>query len=297
MTNEAYVLITAARNEEAYIEKTLKAVTAQTVLPTEWVIVSDGSTDSTDEIVKRYAERYEFVRLLSIQGGRTRNFGSQVHAINAGCAQLKSKNYDFIGNLDADISFEPDYYERILREFYKDPKLGLASGFVCEESNGVFLSRKFNNKKSVPHAVQLFRPECFEDIGGYVALPYGGPDWVAEVTARMKGWEVRSFPHIKVYHHRPTASAGGVLRNRFRQGLMDYSVGSHPLFEVFKDARRMTGKPYLIGGILRFCGFLWGYVRNEDRMVPLEFVEYLRKEQTERMWQLILGDRRQTQDG
>jgi glycosyltransferase involved in cell wall biosynthesis len=282
-----YVLISAARNEAANIEKTLQAVIRQSVKPQKWVIVSDGSTDGTNEIVGRFIKGHDFIKLLCIKGDEKRNFGSQVRAINIGYKVLRNEEYEFIGNLDADISMGRDYYERLIKEFYENRKLGLAGGFIYEKSNGIFLVRKFNNSDSVPHAVQLFRRECFEDIGGYIALPYGGPDWVAEVTARMKGWGVKSFAHLKVYHHRRTASVGGVLQNRLRLGLLDYSLGSHPLFELLKDARRLTEKPYIIGGIVRLCGFMWGYARKEKRMVPPEFIKYLRKEQKGRIWQLL----------
>jgi poly-beta-1,6-N-acetyl-D-glucosamine synthase len=286
MKLRTYVLMTAARNEEKDIERTILSVVSQTIKPSKWVIVSDGSTDQTDEIVARYAAKYDFIELLCIKGDNTRNFGSQVRAINIGYEQMKNAAYEYIGNLDADISFEEDYYERILQKYDDDPRLGLTSGYIYEQSNGTFISREFNNINSVPHAVQLFRRKCFEDIGGYMALPYGGPDWVAEVTARMKGWHVMSIPEIVVYHHRPTASAGGILKNRFRLGLLDYSVGSHPVFEVIKDTRRMIQEPYLIGGLIRLCGYIWGYVRNEKRMVSDEFVEYLRKEQMDRVFRL-----------
>lgn len=285
---DRYVLVTAARNEEAYIEKTLQAVVCQTVLPAKWIVVSDGSTDGTDEIVRRYARSHTFLELVRIEEDNKRNFRSQVDAINTGFHHLAQLDFGFIGNLDADISFDSDYYENILGEFRQEPKLGLAGGFIYEEVRGVFRSRKFNSADSVAHAVQLFRRSCIEDVGGYMALPYGGPDWVAEVTARMKGWKVRSLPYVKVYHHRPTASAGGVLRNRFEQGRRACSVGSHPLFELIKGLRRMTEKPYLVGGTLKLCGFLWGLLRNEDRMVSAEFVKYLRKEQMGRLRNLIL---------
>jgi glycosyltransferase involved in cell wall biosynthesis len=287
LNKKIYVLITAARNEEVYIEKTILSVTHQTISPARWVIVSDGSTDKTDDIAEKYAKQYSFMQVLRIRGDNRRNFGSQVRAINIGYEQLKDIRYEFIGNLDADISFDDDYYERILEKFQQNQRLGLAGGFIYEEHKGKFKGRKFNNINSVPHAIQIFRRQCFELIGGYIPLPYGGPDWVAEVTARMNGWEVKALPELKVFHHRPTATADGVLRGKFRQGLMDYSVGSHPVFEIFKCIHRIKGRPYFIGSLLRLLGFVCGYFRRENRTVSNEFIRYLRKEQTLRIKSLF----------
>jgi len=287
LDNRSYVLITPARNEEAYIEKVIQSVTCQTIPPEKWIIVSDGSTDRTDEIVNKYVEKYDFIKLLSIKGDAQRNFGSKVRAFNTGYEQLKHIEYEFIGNLDADISFVPDYYERILNKFQQNPKLGLAGGFIYEEYNDKFKSRLFNSVRSVPHAIQFFRGECYELIGGFIPLRYGGVDWCAEVMVRMKGWQVESFPEIKVFHHRHTGTSDGKLRGIFREGIRAYSVGSHPLFEIFKCLSRFKGKPYLVYGLFRTAGFIWGYFRREKRMVSDEFVKHIRREQMQRLQSLF----------
>lgn len=283
MVKIEYVIITPARNEEAYIERTIQSVVSQKVLPKKWVIVSDGSTDRTDKIVSGYAERHDFIQLLQKSRDSKRNFGAQVHAINAGYKQFGDIDFQFIGNLDADVSFEPDYYERMLEKFQQNPQLGLAGGVIHEKYNGEFKSRPYNSVRSVAHAVQLFRRECYEAIGGYIPLKYGGPDWYAEVMARMKGWQVESFPELRVLHHRQTASAGGIMQGRFCEGLRAYSIGSHPLFEVLKTIRRIRANPYVIGSLVRLGGFIWGYCRREDRMVSDTFIEYIRKEQMQRL--------------
>lgn len=281
MLNKSYVLITAARNEEAYIEKTIKSIINQTMLPEKWVIVSDGSTDCTDEIVNEYAKVYDFIKLLHINREGKRNFGAMADAFNEGSKMLKQIRYEFIGSLDADISFEPDYYERVLEKFQMNIRLGLAGGFIYEKYKGEFKSRRFNSLSSVPHAIQLFRRECYESFGGYIPLKYGGTDWCAEVMARMKGWHVEVFPELRVFHHRHTSATSP--KDSFRQGLKDYSIGSHPLFEVFKCIYRIKGKIFLISASLRMVGFLWGYMKIEKRIVSDKFIKYLRKEQIQRL--------------
>jgi len=189
--------------------------------------------------------------------------------------------------LDADVSFDSTYYENILDRFKHNPRLGLAGGFIYEQVHGKFLCRKFNNVMSVPHAVQLFRRECFEAIGGYIPLPYGGPDWVAEVTARMKGWEVHAFPDLIVYHHKVGTAVRGVIKDGFRQGRMDYSVGSRLLFEIIKCLRRAKRKPYVLASLVRMSGFICELCKRKKRLVSREFVKFLRKEQTERIKSLF----------
>jgi biofilm PGA synthesis N-glycosyltransferase PgaC len=275
----SYVLVTAAYNEDRYIENTIKSVVAQTELPLRWAIVSDGSTDRTDEIVLSYAARYPFIQLVRVEEEHARNFAAQVHAINLGCKSLQPLNYRLIANLDSDITFEPEYYSRLIDKFDADPNLGLAGGDICELHDGKFVARSANREYSVAHAVQMFRRECFDGIGGYHALPYGGPDWHAQVVARMQGWGVKAFPDLPVCHHRPTGTADRIYRHLFKQGRMDYSLGSYPPFEVLKLVRRFPNKPLVTGALVRLSGFCVGYLIGEKRPVTDEFVRAIRIEQ------------------
>jgi glycosyltransferase involved in cell wall biosynthesis len=286
-TAATYLLVTAAYNEEKYIERTIKSVVAQTVPPLKWVIVSDGSTDRTDEIVLKYAQKHRFIMLNRITEQHPRNYSAQVLAINAGLGVLRAYDSEFVANLDADVSFEPTYYQRLISRFESDPKLGLAGGYVLEKRRGVFQSRPGNSTRSVPHAVQFFRRSCFDSVGLYQPLAYGGPDWVAEVRARQLGWKVAAFQDLPVCHYRATASSGGQLRGRLRQGRMDYSVGSLFLFEVLKCARRLRDSPSVLGAIARLYGFLSLYLSRKPRCMPDEFVQYLQQEQRKRLLALI----------
>ena len=290
-----YVLITAAHNEAKFIEATIRSVIAQTVLPQKWIIVSDASSDGTDAIVKNYAARHSFIELYRMPGEHARNFGAQVDAINAGYARMREMGFAFVGNVDADVSLPPDYYQGLLQKFAANPSLGLGGGFIHEDYGQGFQSRRTNSARSVAHAAQLFRRECFEAIGGYLRLPHGGPDWVAEIMARQRGWTVQAFPELIVRHYRPSASAGGAIRGCWRQGRMDHSLGSLPLFEIVKCLRRVPERPFVVGAAARILGFLYSWLGGGPRRVPDEVAEYLRTEQKQRLRQLVGLGRRSVQ--
>jgi poly-beta-1,6-N-acetyl-D-glucosamine synthase len=279
-----YALVTAAYNEERYLPNLLESVVAQRHRPVRWVIVSDGSTDGTDAIIESYASRYAFIVLRRITEDHPRNFMAQVDAINNGLALLKTEQYEFIGNLDADVTLHPDYFEGLLSRFRQNTRLGLAGGYICEWAGGTFQPRPTNSPLSVAHAIQLFRRECLEQIGGgYVRMPYGGPDWHAEVSARLHGWTVQSFPEFEVRHHRPTGAVAGLLNTCYREGLMDHSFGSHISFELFRVLRRIGQKPRVIGAAVRLWAYIVASLSGHRRPVSSAFVTFLREYEAVRL--------------
>jgi glycosyltransferase involved in cell wall biosynthesis len=280
MFNKAYILITPARNEEVYIEETIKSILGQKIIPMKWVIVSDTSNDRTDEIVKQYAREYDFINYLRLdKKNNGKNFASKVHAINIGYEKLKDLKYGFIGNLDADISIGEDYYENILEKFQENGKLGIAGGFIYEKHHGQFKNRLGNDARFVPGAIQLFRRECYEEIDGYVPISVGGEDTIAVISARMKGWEVKAFPEFRVFHHKRGVDVRGMLRECFRDGSMGFALGSDPLFEILKSFRRINRRPFLIYTFVRLVGFFSQYCCGKGRVVNKEFIKFLRHDQ------------------
>lgn len=279
----AYVLITAARNEQDYIEHTLRSVVSQTLPPIRWVVVSDGSTDRTEEMVRDYASRYSFIRLISVPGERKRNFGAKARSVNLGFAKLRDLSFDFVGNLDADVAFDTNYYHRLLARFETRERLGLAGGARYD-----WVGRRFVRVRCAPDSVggpfQFFRRECFESIGGYLPLPYGGVDTVAEVMVRMMGWEVRTFSDLTVFHYRLTGRAkGSLLKTRFHNGFRDYLIGYHPIFQLLRCLRGLGDYPYLLGGMAWWMGYLYPFLLGWQRPVPSRFVAYLRREQRRKL--------------
>jgi glycosyltransferase involved in cell wall biosynthesis len=275
----SYVLVTPVHNEAADVEKTLTSVTSQTVRPFRWVIVDDGSTDATAEIVQRFVNRHEWIELIRRPRHDKRSFGSKVRSFNAGFDRVKDLPYDIVGNLDGDISFEPDYIEFLLGKFLVDPALGVAGTVFREEGYRSDLD-SFEGAKHVAGGCQLFRRECFEQVGGFRASPHGGVDWIAVTTARMRGWKTRSFREKYFFHHRPLGTAQrGPLATAYSYGQKDYFVGGHPVWEAMRVAYRAIRKPYLIAGLALACGFYGSYLRRPPRTVSKEFIAFHRSEQ------------------
>lgn len=286
---KTYVLITPAKNEERYIKKTINSVLSQTLLPKRWVIVSDCSTDGTDEIVSNYSKKNDFIKHVRTDYKRTRNYGSKVMAFKTGVESLNNIEYDFIGNLDADVSFDSYYFESLIKKFTKNKKLGLGGGIILELKRGIYKAPFGSKPRSVPGAIQLFRKECYENIGGFFPLPLGGEDGVAEMMARINKWKVESFSDLKVIHHRSMGfeTNYGILKYRFKGGLRDYSMGYSPIYFLLKAFTRITEEPYIIGTLFRLSGFCWAVARRYKKEVPNEIIDSIRKEQINRLKSLL----------
>ncbi|MEW6187416.1 MAG: glycosyltransferase family 2 protein [Thermodesulfobacteriota bacterium] len=285
-TQLSYVLITPAKNEEAFIEQTIRSVIKQTILPLQWVIVSDGSTDRTDEIIKGYLTQYPWIELLCMPQREERHFAGKVYAFKAGYERIKDRKFDIIGNLDADISFGEDYVEFLLSRFAENPKLGVG-GTPFREA-GQQYDFRFTNIEHVSGACQLFKRECFEDIGGYVPLKVGGIDLVAVITARMKGWETRTFTEKYCEHHRKTQSGKhSDALAKFRSGYHDYLMGNPLSWQAVRSIYQMTKSPFVSGGLLLFAGYFWAFLKRPERPVSAELVAFRKREQKQRLKHFI----------
>ena len=283
-----YALVTPAKNEEAYLELTIKSVVAQRVRPIKWVIVSDGSTDRTDEIAGQYAAGHNWIELVRMPERRERHFGGKVACFNAGYERIKPLDCDIVGSLDADITFDEEYFSFLLSQFVQNPKLGIAGTPFTEGSTSYDF--RFSSVDHVSGACQLFRRKCFEEIGGYTPLKGGGIDVVAVLSARMKGWQTRSFTEKSSFHHRPMGSAKhSAVAGKFKLGQKDYALGRHPLWQLFRAIYQMTRKPIIFGGCGLLSGYLWAMVRRAERPVSRELIDFQRREQMARLKKFVTG--------
>jgi biofilm PGA synthesis N-glycosyltransferase PgaC len=284
----SYVLVTPGRNEARFIEMTIKSVVAQTVRPVRWIIVSDGSTDGTDEIVDRYVAQHDWIELVRQPERTERHFAGKVDAFNAGYARVQDLKYDVIGNLDADISFDdPDYFQFLMSKFSENPRLGVG-GTSYREGDQTYPSG-FTSIDDVFGACQMFRRECFEAIGGYQPVRTGGIDLIALLSARAKGWQTRTFVEKTCLHHRKAGRGqhAGICEGLLHAGRKDYLHGSHPGFQVFRSVYRMIDRPYVVGGVLTLVGYFWAMFRRVDRTVPDELIALRRSDQMQRLKRLL----------
>lgn len=279
-----YVLVTPARNEEAYIEKLLSSVANQKLKPVRWVIVDDASTDRTAEIVRGYALQHPWIELVQRSKDADRSFAAKVRAFNAGFERVRDLSYDVIGNLDADISFDPDYMAFIMEKFEKNSKLGVAGTPFTQDDGYDSAKDSFEGDHYVAGGCQLFRSQCFEEIGGYKPNRGGGIDWIAVMTARMKGWEVQSFSEKRWHHYRTlgTAQRSG-LGALYDYGERAYFLGSSPIWHFFRVLYRMAKRPFVVGGIMLMVGYVSAGLRRIKRPVSPELMRFYRGEQMKKL--------------
>jgi poly-beta-1,6-N-acetyl-D-glucosamine synthase len=289
-TSLSYVLITPSRNEARFIEETLKSVVAQTILPLKWVIVNDGSTDATGEIVGKYAAQHSWIELVNRPVRKERHFAAKVEAFNTGLERVRQLPFQIICNLDADVSLDRDHFSFLLSKFSQDDRLGVA-GTVFQEPDGYNSGRdSFEGQTYVSGQCQVFRRQCFEEIRGYVPSKAGGIDWMAVTTARMVGWNTRSFREKCFLHYRPLGTAErGMVASAFAYGKKDYILGGHPLWELFRSAYRMTKRPYVMGGVALLAGYVAGFVSRAERPVSPELMRFHRCEQMLKLKNIVLS--------
>lgn len=290
-TTLRYVLVTPARNEAQFIGATIRSVVAQTVRPDRWVIVSDGSSDGTDDIVRQFASEHDWIELARMPEHRDRTFAAKANCFNGGYERLKGRTFDIVGNLDADITLSPDHFEFLLARFAERPALGVAGTPFVEDADQPGLhtyAHEGANLEHVSGACQLFRRECFEAIGGYVPIKGGAIDWIAVTTARMKGWQTRTFVERVSHHHRKIGTAeSSPLKARFHYGRKAYYVGGHPVWELLRGVFQMRTPPYVLGGLWFIAGYGWAGLTRMDRPVSAELMAFHRNEQMARLKRLL----------
>lgn len=276
-----YVIVSPVRNEEKFLEGTIKSVVSQTVKPVEWILVDDGSTDGTAAIIDRYAEQSNWIRPVHrANRGFRQSGGGVMEAFNDGYKALLCKDWDFVVKLDGDLTFEPDYFEKLLDRFMAEPALGITGGTLYSIQNGEMTMDR-NPRFHVRGATKIYRRECWEQIGGLWPAP--GWDTIDETSANMRGWVTMSIPEVLANHHRPTGSADGSWRDSVKHGLACYIAGYHPLYLVASSFYRLLRRPYPVPFVGGFYGFLRGYFNHIPKVDDPALIKFVRKQQLKRL--------------
>ncbi len=289
MSTTTYILITPVRNEAQHIERTLRSMVAQTLKPLKWIIVSDGSTDGTDDIICRYCSLHPWIELLRMPDRAERHFAGKVRAFNAGYSRAIALEFDIVGNLDGDVSFGPNHFEHLILKMSEMPGLGVAGAPFLE--GGCQYDFRFANIENVWGGCQLFRRKCFEEIGGYLPLKTGCIDHIAVLSARMHGWQTRTFTESVCLHHRQMGTAlNGAIKARFNMGVKDYFVGNHPLWELSRTFYQMSKPPAVIGGMALGWGYLWSLLKGKEHAVSEDLMTFVRREQMQRLRRFLFRE-------
>jgi glycosyltransferase involved in cell wall biosynthesis len=287
----SYVLVTPARNEESFIEGTILSVIQQTTRPLKWIIVSDGSTDRTDAIVRSYCAKLSWIELVRMPEHRDRQFAAKARCFAAGYERVKALQFDLVGNLDADITLPPDYYEFLINRFVERPALGVGGTPFVEDASQPENHSYAHGTANLTHvsgACQVFRRRCFEEVGGYVQVKGGAIDWIAVTTARMKGWETQTFLDRVCFHHRKIGTGNhSPLVARFHYGKKAYYVGGHVIWETLRGVFQMREKPCVIAGAYFIAGYWFAFATRMHRPVSPELMAFHRAEQLARLKSIL----------
>jgi poly-beta-1,6-N-acetyl-D-glucosamine synthase len=278
----SYLAITPARDEERLLPGLIDSMAAQTVLPDRWIVVNDGSVDATGSLLDAAAKKYAWIEPHHLEPGRARAEGGEsvvMHFLRPALV----KRYSHVLRVDADITFDPDFAESLLREFALDPELGIAGATLWEPKRGSWhqvATPGFHTRG----AVKFYSAKCFLAIGGLD----GGLGWdtIDEATAMMLGFRTRAFRHIRACHHRPQGEAGGLWRGRLALGRAAYRSGYSPSFMLARAAAHAFAPPLALGGLLMLAGFFEGYMRRLPRAASPELRKFVRRQQRRRLFML-----------
>ncbi len=277
-----YVVISPVRDEEKYIEYTIKSMVVQTIRPQEWIIVDDGSSDRTGAIIDDYASNYGWIHSVHRDNRGYRKSGWGVmDAFYDGYHSLTCTDWDFLVKLDGDLGFDEHYFEKCLGHLIANPKYGIGGGILLNLVNQE-LKVEETPLFHVRGATKIYRMACWNAIGGLIKAP--GWDTIDEVKANMLGWETKTFSDIQVIHYRSTGQADGPWADAVKCGKANYISGYHPIYMLLKCFNRISrGEPFIYAMGLIY-GFLRGYIDGIPQTDDRELIVYLRKQQLRRLF-------------
>jgi len=273
-----YFIVTPAKNEEENLPSTIRSIERQTIKPILWVIVDDGSTDSTPQIIESAKKKHEWIHSIHLnESARDLTIHcASVYKIglDSGIKYCEGNKmeYEYIATVDADINLENTYFENLIKEFEKNPNLGIASGETWSiVGDRVMPAKQRENLPSGGH--RLWRKKCFEETGGFL-LTHSW-DSVLNVKAALRGWKVKRFEEYKAIQRRMTSSAEGLWKGWRIRGESAYYLDFHPLYVVARAIRYLFEKPYYIG-LAYLVGYVNSYINRKEKSDDEEIRNYYR---------------------
>jgi glycosyltransferase involved in cell wall biosynthesis len=276
-----YIIVSPVRNEEEFIETTIQSVINQSVLPVEYIIVNDGSTDSTPQIIEKYVKEYPWIKQVNRPKGEHSPGGGVVAAFYSGFNIIENKDWEFVIKLDGDLKFESNYFEYQLEKFRENPRLGITSGKTYQPKGDRLVLDKMPDDHTRGPA-KMYKRECWDEMGGLPKVL--GWDTLDELQAQVLGWETRSYPDLKLIHYKPIGfKQKKIVPRELKAGERQHYLGYHPLFALSRGIYRMGQKPYVIAGLLNIYGFVKAEIKKSDQIKDERIINHLRKKQLERL--------------
>lgn len=289
------LIISPCRDEARHCRTTLESVIAQTLRPTKWIIVDDGSTDETPAILSEYAKTHDFITVLRRENRGQRAVGSGVvDAFYAGVELSDLDHFDFLCKLDLDVQLPEDYFQTLTERMIRDPAIGTCSGksYVRDARTGALFSERIGDEMSLG-MTKLYRIQCFREIGGFVReVSWDGIDCH---QCRRLGWVAESWdePNLRFIHLRQMGSSHhSIWTGRLRWGRGKWFMGSSAEYVFAVSLYRMFERPYVVGGIGILLGYLGGMIKCSQRFRDLHFRRFLRRYERQ---SLLFGKRRTMQ--
>ena len=291
--NIRFVIVSPVRDEAEYLDATIRSVVEQTIRPAQYILVNDGSSDNTLEIIQRWAAQYPWIVAVDRkevsnrsgvkqQGrGKRAREAKEIIAFYDGFKHLTATDWHFLVKLDGDLGFSSDYFERCFMEFARDPQLGVGGGVICHMENGLPIVEE-NPQFHVRGATKIYRKSCWDAIGGVVKG--AGWDTLDELKANMLGWSSRSFNDLQVIHFRHTGAANGKWQNAVKKGEWNYISGYHPLFMAVKVVRNIFKRPHIKGAAGLLCGYVSAFCTKTVRIDDAQLIRYIQDQQLRRLF-------------
>ena len=282
-----YIIVTPAKNEAKYIEQTIHSIKKQILQPEKWIIVNDGSSDETQEIVERHMADYDRIVLVNKKktSAKRRRGQGVVEAFYEGYNLCANVDHNYLVKLDSDLLLDADYFKKIFERFERDPKLGIASGVSYIERGGSWVPESDQTKGFTFGESKVYRRQCFQDIGGLV--PHMGWDGIDHIKAVMLGWKASSFVDVIFYHLRHEGSGTGLIKSSYEEGLCCHFMGYHPLFFIARCLNAMRGFPrgfpFAVRGFAMFAGYAVSIIKRKERLSDKQLITFLRKKQIQRL--------------
>lgn len=277
-----YIIIMPAYNEETFIKQAIATVAQQTLLPRRLIIVNDGSSDATPDIIRQQMEIYPWIQLVNNEKKEKRASGSKVvRAFYLGYNNI-DENYDFLVKLDADLSLPTDYFERVSSMFKADPKLGIAGGTIVIERNGKWVYENFSDVDHVKGAFKSYRKACFQDIKGLRTSI--GWDTADELLARYHGWSIKVDPTLSIKHFRELGAETGSIKIRIKVGNGMYRLRYGFLITLISAIKAgYLNKPYILTGLGVMWGWLESWLKRDAFIITKEEGNFIRSFRKKRM--------------